>query len=155
MCLNYSITLCNPGFSAQTKSSRTCVFIHKRAWITYVCKVICVKLQITLHSSLHPFHRHPLAKSVYICQQGGPGAPGLKGDGGDSGPPVRTPSLSTGPSNIHQSQTYERLCYFFSSKGPRGLQGPTGPPGKSGKRVTVVYWIVLLFLRCNDERLPV
>lgn len=24
---------------------------------------------------------------------------------------------------------------YFTSQGPRGLQGPTGPPGKAGKRV--------------------
>lgn len=94
-----------------------------------------------------------LAKSVYICQQGGPGAPGLKGDGGDSGPPVRTPSCPPDQAtsiSVRLVTGIVRLYVyfiFFSPKGPRGLQGATGPPGKSGKRVTVVF----LFLRCNND----
>lgn len=109
-----------------------------------VCKVTHVKLQIKLYSLLHPVYRHPLAKCASICQQGGPGAPGLKGDSGDPGPSVRTLSYPRDQATSISLRLRKRLCsfirIFFSSKGPRGLQGTTGPPGKSGKRVIVVVF---------------
>lgn len=95
-----------------------------------------VKLQITLHSLLHPVYRHPLAKSVYICQQGGPGAPGLKGDSGDSGPQVRALSCPRDQAtsiSLRLMKGFVCLYVYFFFKGTQRSSGCNWPTGKSRK----------------------
>lgn len=100
--------------------------LSKRAAEFVFLSMIHVKLQITLHSLLHPVYRHPLAKSVYICQQGGPGAPGLKGDSGDSGIPVRTPSCPPDQAtsiSLRLMKGFVHLYVYFFFKGTQRSSG--------------------------------
>lgn len=96
------------------------------------------------------------AKSAYICRQGGPGAPGLKGDGGDSGPPVRTPScpldqatsigvrLVTGIVRLY-------VYFFFFFKGTQRSSGCNWYAWKIRKEGNCVVFLFLRFLRCNND----
>lgn len=77
----------------------------------------------SFHPSFYPVYRHPLTKCVDVFYQGGPGAPGLKGDGGDSGPQVRTLDQ---PASISLSDLRAAL-FIYTYVCFKGTQRSSGP----------------------------